>query len=443
MYSQIFDHKGPVLFLINYLAVLLGEHGLFLVEYAFILLFILYIHKTARLWISSNIPSMLTIALTIVVLSSFYEGGNLSEEYALPFIMMALYIFAKYFKRHSFTRLDLLFLGASFVAVLLLRANMIAVWLVFILGVSLKLMIEKKYSEFGKCVLYFSLGSLTLLSPIAFYLQLTNSLIDGIYQTFIYNFSYLDTSAASLFDVVTAQLSRTETVLVFVAMGVFAFTRKIKLYESLVLLASLLTCISIFLSRRPYAHYLMVIVPLFALSVLLIFRDYDKYVSKGTAWKAVWVLVLILLPFTGGVLQNWVSINASSNPSLLNSEVIQQNIARRDYSKTSLDEVANYIKTNTAYEDRIYSHRISGNPYLESERLANTKYFNLPAESLNDNNQITDDFFREMQENKAKLILVYKSFDEGEQTGFDQRVKDYIHGNYEKTFENAEYVIYQ
>jgi hypothetical protein len=53
-------------------------------------------------------------------LATFFEGGNIEEEYAFPLLMIALFCFLKYFLTDSITRMDLIVCGSTFAAVCLI-----------------------------------------------------------------------------------------------------------------------------------------------------------------------------------------------------------------------------------------------------------------------------------------------------------------------------------
>lgn len=78
--------------------------------------------------------------LLIVVAALFpqFEGGNLVEEYAMPFIAVFLYFYTEYFLSAQIHFLKVILCGFCFGAVCMLRPNMIPVWAVFSVIVLIK-----------------------------------------------------------------------------------------------------------------------------------------------------------------------------------------------------------------------------------------------------------------------------------------------------------------
>ena len=114
MYTEIFDHKGPIIFILNYIGVLLSTAnftGVYMIEFLSLFLFFVFTYWLSKLWLQ-NYESLIPLIVEAIVLVFFLEGGNLTEEYALPFIAYSLYVFIKF---HKFNKkivwYEILFLG--------------------------------------------------------------------------------------------------------------------------------------------------------------------------------------------------------------------------------------------------------------------------------------------------------------------------------------------
>lgn len=82
MYTEIFDHKGPVIFIINYFGVLLNSEyiqGIYLLEFLSLFIYFLFSYKTLKLWLT-NLLSLTALVPQGIILMSYLEGGNLTEE---------------------------------------------------------------------------------------------------------------------------------------------------------------------------------------------------------------------------------------------------------------------------------------------------------------------------------------------------------------------------
>ena len=101
-YRDIFDHKGPLLFYINALGqwIIPGKTGIFILENLFLSTTLLFIVKTASLFVDKG-KSYLIAIFFLIGLSGLLDDGNLSEFYILPFISVSLYCCMKYFTGKS------------------------------------------------------------------------------------------------------------------------------------------------------------------------------------------------------------------------------------------------------------------------------------------------------------------------------------------------------
>ncbi len=92
-YKDSFDHKGPLLYVINYWGQLVAYYrGVWVFEAASMTLTIFMLYKIARLK-ARVFPSTMIVLTAISMLFGFFEQGNFTEEYAMPFIAIGIYFF--------------------------------------------------------------------------------------------------------------------------------------------------------------------------------------------------------------------------------------------------------------------------------------------------------------------------------------------------------------
>ena len=87
--------------------------------------------------------------------SELYEGGNLSEEYALTFISISMYYFLKEIIGDSLKSYHYFLLGLMGGLVFFIRLNMISLWVVFCIGIAVREIIKSFVSLLEK-LLHFS-----------------------------------------------------------------------------------------------------------------------------------------------------------------------------------------------------------------------------------------------------------------------------------------------
>ena len=85
-YRDSFDHKGPLMYLLNFFGIALGGYkGIWILEFLFLFVTFFYIYKIANFRLNKA-WSLGIVGITGSLLTFFLEGGNLTEEFALPFI---------------------------------------------------------------------------------------------------------------------------------------------------------------------------------------------------------------------------------------------------------------------------------------------------------------------------------------------------------------------
>ena len=155
MYLDLFDHKGPVIFLINYLGYSFGA--------------------------SLGIKILYLVSLIVF----FYIGYYISRLFTgirNSFVVLVItFIIFKY---------EIILSGFSFAVVLFTKANMIGIWLIFSLLVTIKLIYQKQFSIFLKYIALFITGSALFIVPLCCFLWFQGSLKEMFYQSVVMNFIY-------------------------------------------------------------------------------------------------------------------------------------------------------------------------------------------------------------------------------------------------------------
>ena len=102
-YLDCFDHKGPLLYLIQLAGLAIGKgstNGLWAVEVLNMAFTLLLMTKFCFLASKRRSSVWLALLIAFVVCGwRIYEGGNFTEEYALPWISLALLVFSISFER--------------------------------------------------------------------------------------------------------------------------------------------------------------------------------------------------------------------------------------------------------------------------------------------------------------------------------------------------------
>lgn len=188
------------------------------------------------------------------------QGGNLTEEYALTFQMLSIYLLLKD-TQHKTLYMFIHGVNAGFV--LMLRANMVMMWGAIALLSGYELLNEKNYAGFMKNLAAGVLGILAGVLPVVIYAAMTNSASEAIFAMFTYNLRYIDDGRSLLLRIAGAVLNWREgiltvPVLISSAIVVRRKNLRIGIYYFAMLLMSII-CVG--LSGRNYRHYYLYLVP--------------------------------------------------------------------------------------------------------------------------------------------------------------------------------------
>ena len=127
----------------------------------------------------------------ISMIFMYKGGGNNVEIYGIFFILVGLYLFYKDMKLYGDIRLKSAFLiGVTLGAILLLRPNMIGVYIVLCIYLLVLYLKDKRYKDLFKLIGMFLLGIVIFMLPFIIYLGVNDALDDCIYQYIIFNFNY-------------------------------------------------------------------------------------------------------------------------------------------------------------------------------------------------------------------------------------------------------------
>lgn len=259
-YTNLFDHKGPILFWLNALGlgILPGRWGLFLLETLFLTLTLVFSYKSAGLFAEKR-KAFFASLLTLIPAIDFITEGNQCEEYMLPFIAVSLYLALRYTtgKTEEHPLKYSLFYGFSFGWTFFIRPNDAVSHIgAIMLGIFLILLTKKEFRSAILNALIFIGGILVVFIPVIGYFLMTGSLEDMLHGTILYNLKY------------SAESGLTEGSIGILAIptiiygGAIWMSRKNGDKSSSFIFIPTLFLTLILIGKRDYYHYLLPIIPM-------------------------------------------------------------------------------------------------------------------------------------------------------------------------------------
>lgn len=398
-YADTFDHKGPLLYIINYVGVIINEtKGIILFEFLAIFITLWFMFKIFRLksdrnvWFSMMMTSMLFTPFVNLYLS---DGGNLTEQYAMPFIAFSLYAFLKYFLERKLSRLWVFSVGVSFACVLMMRINMVGVWAVFSLAILVECMIEKKYRDLWGYVKWFCVGAISVVVPIISWLVVSGAFRAFIDIYLVFNVIYSGEKTDGIGFTVLFFL-RDIIIVTSLCLNVWMMlygsnSRERSLaiwYFAVFVVCIILAC----MSGRIYPHYGMVLVPFSAFP----FAVLCSILNKGESWSGI--LGLITIVMVAFVYEGWLEV---ANRGVM---ALEKRIRNAEMIEL-VDKVCEQMDKYSDVEDRVTVYGNWDYVYLKCNRLPASRYsYQFPIGKVVP--EYMEEYYDDLRTNKPKVFVV-------------------------------------
>ena len=416
-YLNSFDHKGPLLFLYNFFGGLInGQSGVWYIEFISLYISICYFFKIARLRCNRILSYIVTI-IASTMLIGYFDGGNLTEEYALPFIVVSLYIFLDYVFNNNVDKKRLVLCGLSMGGVLLLRPNMIGTWIVFCIYILIDCIRKKKYQELKSFILYFLIGIAIIIIPVLIWLGINGALSDFFNAYITFNFNYaanyskIRLSTPTYVNLITSIGHYVKEFIPMSSIIISIYMIKEDKKNIVILLYILavigLTC----MSGMHYNHYYIVLVPTIIFPLALFFEQISIFEKKNKSnifslTIIILVIANIIIPGWRGSISKTMKLYANRNDKTISEEI---------------SKVADIVKKETNDKDKISVYGSWDIIYLVSNRLHATKYsYQYPITKVS--SEIENEYFEELDEEKPKVIVIQKK-------RIDDRMKEFLDKN--------------
>lgn len=433
MYKDLFDHKGPVMYVINAIAYLINPQiGLFIVETLFISIGAVFIFKTSKMLVNKRVSVIMSLVYVMLMFISI-SGGNFTEEYAMTFTSIALYCIMKIIYKNEYENKILWgIIGATFALNFFIKPTYIAIWIAFGIIQFIYSIKEKKIKELIKYIFYIIIGIMIVTLPIIIYLVLNDDIHYFIDAFFILNMKYSEAGLLKKAKIFWILINRYKFV-GYIFIGIICnilmlFNKKINLKNRLFVTSFFV--ISIILTAwapNAYKHYLTQLVPAIVLELIelclyikenLKLNEKESEILKELPQNLILILAICcMILVTGNKISKDVGIfsRIAQNGEVINHE---------------LDEVKKYLNK----DDEII---VLGNQpyyYIYLNKYPKCKYFFQLPIILYDNS-IKEEVQNYIIKNKPKIVIKYIM-------GHSEENFNYIYGKELEDYINNRYIEY-
>ena len=288
LYVDYFDNKGCILYFIQALGLWLGGDFFILLMQAISLTVTLVIWDKMFALYRDERGRLLSLGLALVLLLCFYQDGDLTEEWCLPFASYPLLLYFRSLKSEKQISTSSMFsIGLCFGIIVFIRVNNAAPFLGFIAYYWIQLLINKSYGKLFQSIAVFFSGLFVVVSAclLYFYLKAGWDGVDAmVYATFLSNFEYIWMEVGRKFYVF---------VLYYLFLSL-CLTQQImnSRHDKAILIPSLISYALFVVASgtRCFTHYLISLLPL--LMVLLMTLPTEQEKAKKPFFVASLLLVV-------------------------------------------------------------------------------------------------------------------------------------------------------
>ena len=421
-YLDLFDHKGPFLYFINYWGYALnGLNGIWFLEVTFLLLAIFFAYKTSHLLSNNWLVASLSTFSILLFFTEYNIGGNLSESYAFTLILGAIYFYTEYILKQPerFPRFKIFLIGSFLGLVLLLRPNMIGAWGGFSIVIAIQFLYKKEYKKILQSVFYMGLGILSAILPFFIYLYSKNAFQDFILYYWSINRYY---TQVSIIDFLT-NIKHFSILNPFLFISFFSYayiyltSKKSKKNLAFGFLLSLLLSLPMMsLSGRTYHHYAIILLPTFLYAINYVYlkitnaiQNYFENSPLGFSFSIV--ILLLILGF-----YSFTTFNSIKNDL-------------KGYS--GFKELTTYIQENSSPDEKIIYIGQGSSIYLSTDRQAASKYFyQRPVADITNGIIKSSAFIDDLETNQPKFIIIQNRLNLG--SYFEWDIYEYLNNVLER-----------
>lgn len=275
LYVDYFDNKGCILYFIQALGLWLGGDFFILLMQAISLTITFIIWDKMLALYRNPKQRLICLGIALVLLLGFYQDGDLTEEWCLPFASYPLLLYFRSLKSgKEICHREVFVIGVCFGIIAFIRTNNASPFLGFVAYIWMFLLIKKDFGKLFKSLACFISGIAIVAGICVLYFYLKAGwygVYEMVYATFLSNFEYLRINIGQLAILCVAYF-------LFVALCIIQ--QIINSAKDKEILIPALLSYGIFLissGTRCFTHYLMTLLPLV---IVLMITMPSKFHSK-------------------------------------------------------------------------------------------------------------------------------------------------------------------
>ncbi len=402
IYIDMWESKPPAIFYVDALGLWLARGsrwGVWLLEFSTLFSAGLLCFFTLRP-IYGRFPALLATLAWLWALEPILQGGNLTEEFSLPFNFLALLAFWLSLQKPA-AQWPNFVIGLTFAASFIFRPNNTGVQMALVLAWLIAAIAQKEYKTLFHRLFWSGLGALLSLGLVSFYFLAQGNFAHLVNAAFFYNLAITQTRSAFLPTLLNG-LNRIGIPSGFALLGYGIMLsrvgekRRAETWEVFLLLLWPLEVILSGLSGRGYDHYLIpwmvALAPLTAILIESALPVFSRFFERKALPAAACLLLIGIFLSQAGLTEY--------------QQALQRLLFERQAGIEMDHPVAAYLRQHTQPEDTVlvWGARLAFN--FLSRRPAPTAYVFYPL--LLDvpfSAQMSAQFYADLTAKKPILIV--------------------------------------
>lgn len=424
LYIDFFDHKGPLIFLINSIPQIFinGGLGVWIIEVIAMIVSAILVYKISY-WFTENNISIVIASIYVILSCYLFQGGNYSEEYANLFNIICIYILAKWKlnNQKDLKRSQSILLGICIAFNFFMKPN-VALFSIFIWIYLLVQIIINNKKSLLRYIKYTVVGAAIIVVPVMIFAILQNNLLEMFNAMIIHNIKYCESGNNISFSN-TASIFQ-NIVLCSIIISLVAISKlfsNIKIIDGcFIIVLQVLSIINVLLGGKGFYYYLLMELPTWIICALIII---NKIKFKKIFNEKIFISIVLLL---SGVIVYYQAYNIRdiNNIKLVSSEY-----------KEDAKKMGDLIKKDK--EVSVFGYDAPAMWFLENDIKPPIRYFTMQEWMAKSDPRIYDEVNDYVINEKPKWIVLYKE-------DIDNKVlKKELISNYKKVESNSAGILFK
>ena len=420
-YTEIFDHKGPMVYVLQTIPQLISGGystlAIFVQQVIFLFICLLLLEKIAGI---TGAPAFLVQLAYLALIATSVGGGNLTEEYSNVFTLVGLMIILRVFgngipekSSHIFAQAAML--GAMAMLCFLVRANNALVLCAMTGVLAVCLMARKQWILLGRCTGGFTLGMVGAALPFAVWLMAQGALGEAIYGSILHNMMYAETGDTSrIYMLLHSEYGHTAILMaVLSCLGAMAILKSSASLAISMVAGAAAAGFAAFVSHKFYQHYLILGAPLAAMGVACVLGWIMKRAGKTRMAVCATGLAVCL---------GWLGMTGMQTNAWRLGE-------REGIEQFTRDAQELYAMVPEEERDRFFAYRAEPKWYVVTEALPCMRFYFLQEILADADPAVMDEIVQTFDEEPPLWIVIY--YNRPFSPPYDERVQEIFDTRYE------------